>query len=189
VIGTLQAFALACGLLFVSLYAGFLNGVTALLFGNFLGVTDAQVATLAVTAVICIAVIACVYRPLLFASVDPDVAAARGVPARALSVLFLVVLGIAVAAAAQITGALLVFALLVVPAAAAQVVTTRPARSLALAVAFGLTIAWVGLAIAFYSPYPVGFWISAVALVTYTCARVFARSVNGRARTVGSNAS
>ena len=176
VIGTLQAFALACGLLFVSLYAGFLNGVTALLFGNFLGVTDTQVATLVVTAAICVVVIACVFQPLLFASVDPDVAAARGVPARALSVVFLVVLGIAVAAAAQITGALLVFALLVVPAAAAQVVTARPVGSLALAVGFGLAIAWVGLAIAFYSPYPVGFWISAVSLVVYAGARGYARA-------------
>ena len=76
--------------------------------------------------------------------------------------LFLVVLGIAVAEAAQITGALLVFALLVVPAASAQVITARPAVSLALAVGFGLAIVWIGLAIAYYSPYPVGFWISAI---------------------------
>jgi zinc/manganese transport system permease protein len=95
------------------------------------------------------------------------------------------VLGIAVAEAAQITGALLVFALLVVPAAAAQVVTARPARSLALAVAFGLAIAWVGLAVAFYSPYPVGFWISAAALVTYAGARVYARSARTRAPATG----
>jgi zinc/manganese transport system permease protein len=181
VIGTLQATALACGLLFVSLYAGFLNGVTALLFGNFLGVTDSQVATLGVTAVVCVVVVALVYRPLLFASVDPDVAAARGIPARALSVVFLVVLGVAVAAAAQITGALLVFALLVVPAAAAQVVTARPAWSLALAVGLGLAIAWLGLAIAYYSPYPVGFWISAVALLTYGAARLYARASTGHA--------
>jgi len=174
VIGTLQAFALACGLLFVSLYAGFLNGVTALLFGNFLGITDGQVITLVVVAVACLVVLALVCRPLLFASVDHDVATARGISSRGLSVLFLVVLGVAVAAAAQITGALLVFALLVVPAAAAQVVTARPARSLALAVVFGLAIVWTGLTIAYYSPYPVGFWISAAALVTYGGARVFA---------------
>ena len=174
VIGTLQAFALACGLLFVSLYAGFLNGVTSLLFGNFLGITDTQVVTLAITALGCVLVIASVYRPLLLASVDPDVASARGVPARRLSVLYLVVLGIAVAEAAQITGALLVFALLVVPAAAAQAVTARPVRSLALSVGFGLGIVWLGLTLAYYSPYPVGFWISAVALATYGGARAVA---------------
>jgi zinc/manganese transport system permease protein len=174
VIGTLQAFALACGLLFVSLYAGFLNGVTALLFGNFLGITNAQVVTLILTGVVCLAVIVAVYRPLLFASIDPDVATARGIRTAGLSVIYLVVLGAAVAEAAQITGALLVFALLVVPAAAAQVVTARPLLSLALAVGFGLGIVWSGLAIAYYSPYPVGFWISAIALLTYVVARLFA---------------
>jgi zinc/manganese transport system permease protein len=178
VIGTLQAFALACGLLFVSLYAGFLNGVTALLFGNFLGITDEQVLTLAATTVLCVVVIALVYRPLLFASIDPDVASARGIRSRALSVLFLVVLGIAVAEAAQITGALLVFALLVVPAASAQVITARPAVSLGLAVGFGLAIVWIGLAIAYSSPYPVGFWISAMAMVTYGAARTYAAVVS-----------
>jgi zinc/manganese transport system permease protein len=175
VIGTLQAFALACGLLFVSLYAGFLNGVTSLLFGNFLGITDEQVVALAASALVCIVVLAAVYRPLLLASVDPDVASARGVPTRFLSVLFLVVLGGAVAEAAQITGALLVFALLAVPAAAAQAVTARPGPGIALAVAFALGIVWSGLAIAYYSPYPVGFWISSLAVATYAGARLFAR--------------
>ena len=172
VIGTLQAFALACGLLFVSLYAGFLNGVTALLFGNFLGITDAQVTTLLVIAVVALAAIAVVGRPLLFCSIDPDVAAARGIAVRGLSALFLVVLGVAVAAAAQITGALLVFALLVVPAATAQVVTARPLRSIALAVIIGLAIVWTGLTIAYYSPYPVGFWISTIAVTAYLAVRL-----------------
>ena len=175
VIGTIQAFALALGLLFVSLYAGFLNGVTALLFGNFLGITDAQVVTLVVVAGVSAGVLALVSRPLLFASVDEDVAVARGVPARALAVCYLVVLGAAVAEAAQITGALLVFALLVVPPAAAQVLSARPARSLVLAVVFALVIVWTGLAAAYFSPCPVGFWISAAALLVYGAARAAAR--------------
>ena len=186
VIGTLQAFALACGLLFVSMYAGFLNGVTSLLFGNFLGITDEQVLALATTALVCVAVLALVSRPLLLASVDPDVAAARGIPTRLLSVLFLVVLGGAVAEAAQITGALLVFALLVVPAAAAQVVTARPVLGIVLAVGFALAIVWAGLTIAYYSPYPVGFWISSLAVATYAFARLFALgSVRRAGRTIG----
>ncbi len=186
VIGVVQAFALACGLLFVSLYAGFLNGVTALLFGNFLGITNGQVAALVATAIACVGLIGLLYRPLLFASVDPDVATARGIPERRLSVLFLVLLGVSVAEAAQITGELLVFALLVVPAASAQAVTARPLRSLVLAVGFGLGIVWTGLAIAFYSPYPVGFWISSAALVTYGGARVFARYAGPHAPAVAS---
>jgi zinc/manganese transport system permease protein len=178
VIGTVQAFALACGLLFVSLYQGFLNGVTGLLFGNFLGITDGQVVALAVTAALCLGVLAIVGRPLLFASIDPDVASARGIPGRVLSVVFLVVLGAAVAEASQITGALLVFALLVVPAAAAQLVTARPALGIGLSVVFGLAIVWSGLAIAYSSPYPVGFWISAIALGVYGAARLYARVVH-----------
>jgi zinc/manganese transport system permease protein len=177
VIGTLQAFALACGLLFVSLYSGFLNGVTALLFGNFLGITNGQVVALVATTAVSLVVIAVIARPLLFASVDADVAAARGIRTRALSVVFLVVLGVAVAEAAQITGALLVFALLVVPPAAAQAVTARPGLGVVLSVVFGLAIVWSGLAIAYYSPYPVGFWISAIALATYGGARLYARAM------------
>jgi len=178
VIGTVQAFALACGLLFVSLYEGFLNGITGLLFGNFLGITNAQVLTLALTGLVCVGVLAGVGRPLLFASIDPDVATGRGIPARGLSVVFLVVLGLAVAEASQITGSLLVFALLVVPAAAAQRVTARPGIGLALSVAFGLAIVWSGLTIAYSSSYPVGFWISAIALGVYGAAYVYSRAVH-----------
>jgi zinc/manganese transport system permease protein len=172
VIGTLQALALASGLLFVSLYGGFLNGVTSLLFGSFLGISDRQVLTLVAIAIALVGAIALFGRRLLFSSIDPDVAAASGVPARVMSIVFLVVLALAVATASQITGALLVFALLVVPPAAAQALTARPAPSLAMTVGFALAIIWLGLGIAFYSPYPVGFWITAVAGAVYLGARV-----------------
>ncbi len=181
-IGTVQAFALASGFLFVSLYGGFLNGLTSVLFGSFLGITDAQVLTLVAVAVGAVAVLAAVRRPLLFSSVDPDVASARGVPSRVLSTMFLVVLGAAVAEASQITGALLVFALLVVPAASAQVITARPGVSFLLATVFGLVITWAGLACAYYSPYPVGFWTTTIAFATYIAARVGAAAVPRFAR-------
>jgi zinc/manganese transport system permease protein len=169
--GIVQAFTLACGLLFVALYHGFLNGTTALLFGSFLGITNSQVVTLAATAAAVLAVLAAIGRPLLFASVDPDVAAARGVPVRALSVAFLVLLGAAVAETAQITGALLVFALLVMPAAAAQRLTARPAASLLLTVVIGFLVTWAGLTAAFYSPYPIGFWVTSFAFAVYLAAQ------------------
>src|SRR5207244_5265208 len=98
-IGTIQAFALASGFLFVSLYGGFLNGLTSVLFGSFLGITDAQVVTLGVVAVVVVAMLAVVRKPLLFSSVARDVASGRGVPSRVLSTMFLVVLGSAVAEA------------------------------------------------------------------------------------------
>lgn len=166
-VGTLQAFALACGFLFVALYNGFLNGVNSLLFGSFLGITNAQVWTLLIVGVTTLAVIGLIGRPLLFASVDPDVAEARGVSVRRIGVVFLVLLGVAVAEASQITGSLLIFALLVMPPATAQRFTARPVLGLALSVLIGLVVTWLGLAVAYYSPYPVGFFITTFAFGLY----------------------
>jgi zinc/manganese transport system permease protein len=177
-IGTLQAFALACGFLFVALSGGFASGFSSLLFGSFLGVTDAQVVTLLLVAIGVAVVVGAIARPLLFASIDPDVADARGVPVGALSVMFLVVVGVAVAAASQITGSLLVFALLVVPAATAQTITARPVMGLCTSIAVGLAITWLGLGAGFYSDYPLGFWITTIAFAGYVVARV-ARRVGG----------
>ena len=163
----MQAFALACGFLFIALYKGFLNGVNALLFGSLLGVTDTQVLILLIVAVLALGTVAVIGRPLLFASIDPDVATARGVPTRALGTVFLVLLGAAVAEASQLTGALLVFALLVMPAATAQVLTARPMLSLVLSVVIGVVVTWLGLGVAFYLPYPIGFFVTTFAFALY----------------------
>jgi zinc/manganese transport system permease protein len=170
VIGTVQAFALACGVLFVSLYGGFLDSLTGLLFGTFLGISDGQVVTLALVAVGVLVGLAIIARPLLFATVDADVAAARGVPVRGLSVAFLLLLGLTAAEVSQITGALLVFALLVMPAAAAQQITARPALSLALTLMLAVAVTWLSLLVAFYSTYPVGFYVSTVGFGVYVLA-------------------
>jgi zinc/manganese transport system permease protein len=170
VIGTIQAFALASGALFVSLYGGFLNGLTNLLFGSFLGISGSQVITLLAVAAVALAVLAVIARPLFFATVDPDVAAARGVPVRLLATIFLVLLGCAAAEVSQITGALLVFALLVMPAATAQQLTARPVVSFGLTIAFGLIIVWLGLAAAYFSVYPVGFYITTFGFAGYVLA-------------------
>jgi zinc/manganese transport system permease protein len=167
VIGTVQSFALASGMLFVALYKGFLNGTNALLFGSFLGITTGQVTTLALVAAVALAVLAVIGRPLLFASIDSDVAAAHGVPTRVLGTAFLLLLGASAAEVSQITGALLVFALLVLPPATAQLITPRPARSLALSILLALVTVWVALFIAYYSPYPIGFWLTTVAFGMY----------------------
>lgn len=170
VIGTVQAFALACGVLFVSLYGGFLDSLTGLLFGTFLGISDGQVATLALVALGVLVGLAVIARPLFFATVDADVAEARGVPVRALSVAFLLLLGGAAAEVSQITGALLVFALLVMPAAAAQQITARPTRSLVLTLLLAVAITWLSLLVAFYSVYPVGFYVATFGFGTYVLA-------------------
>src|SRR5215470_4889284 len=169
-IGTVQAFALACGFLFVALYHGFLSGTNALLFGSFLGITAEQVRALAGIAVIVLALLAVLGRRLLFASIDPDVASARGVPVRGMDVAFLLLLAAAVAASALITGALLVFALLVLPAATAQRITARPALGLALAAVLALVTVWVALTVSFLTPYPLGFWLTTLAFGIYLLA-------------------
>jgi zinc/manganese transport system permease protein len=170
--GTVQAFLLACGFLFTALYKGLLGGTTALLFGSFLGVTTTQVWVLLAVAAAVLALLAATGRPLLFASVDPDVAAARGVPVRLLATAFLVLLGAAAAETSQITGTLLVFALLVMPAATAQTLTARPALSLALSAGIAVTVTWLGLTAAYYSPYPIGFWVTTFAFGAYVLARL-----------------
>jgi zinc/manganese transport system permease protein len=172
VTGTVQSFALACGFLFVALYKGFLNGINALLFGNFLGITTEQVALLGVVAAVSLTTLGVIGRPLAFASIDADVARARNVPVRALSVAFLVLLGAATAEASQITGTLLVFALLVMPAATAQALTARPVRALALTIAIGLIVTWLGLGVAYYTPFPVGFFVTSFAFAGYVGAQV-----------------
>jgi zinc/manganese transport system permease protein len=181
-IGAVQATALAAGFLFVSLYGGVLGGLEGLLFGNLLAISDGQVLLLAAVALATLAVLALLARPLLFASVDPDVARARGVPVQALSGAYLLLLGLAVAATSQITGPLLVFALLVMPAATAQAITARPARSLALTVAIGLLVVWLGMGLAYFSVYPAGFYITAVSFAIYLLVRVLGRLVARRSR-------
>jgi zinc/manganese transport system permease protein len=184
-IGVVQALALASGFLFVTLYRGNLNGINSLLFGTFLGVTAEQVAVLLAVSVVAIAALAVIGRPLLFASVDVDVAEGRGLEVRSLSIGFLVLLGVAAAEASQITGALLIFALLVLPAATAQALTARPALSMALSVAFGLVVTWVGIGVAYYSPYPIGFWVTTIAFGLFATARIGGAIRVGRGRRAG----
>jgi zinc/manganese transport system permease protein len=181
VIGTVQAFALACGYLFVSLYKGFLSGMTNLLFGTIVGVTNTQVLVLLASAVPCLVVLIVIGRPLLFASVDPDLARARGIPVRAVGALFLVLLGVAAAGTSQVTGSLLVFALLVAPAATAHKLTARPSVGITLSIAFALLATWIGETLAFFTVYPIGFWVTTVSFAGYLAASLW-RFIADRAR-------
>ena len=171
-IGTVQTVGLAAGYLFLSLNSAILSGTETLLFGTFLGVTQNQVVTLLVIAVVVLALLVAGARPLLFATVDRELARASGVPVGALDALFLLLLALAVAAASQITGVLLVFAVLVAPPAAAQQLTSRPLAGLLLGVAFALLVVWLGLAAAYFSPWPVGFYTTTFAFALYVVARL-----------------
>jgi zinc/manganese transport system permease protein len=171
VIGSVQAFALACGFFFVNLYHGNLNGLTGLLFGSFLGITSGQVVALLAVAIPALLALGLIARPLLFASVDPEVAEASGLPVRVLAVVFLLLLGVAAAEASQITGSLLVFALLVLPPATAQAITGRPLLGIAISVALGVVVTWGGLTMAYYSPYPTGAFITTLSFGAYVVVR------------------
>jgi zinc/manganese transport system permease protein len=181
--GTVQAFVLASGFLFVALYPGFLGGLNALLFGSFLGISLTQVYVLAAAAVLVLALLAVAARPLLFASLDPEAAVARGVPVRLLAGGFLLLLAVAVAEVSQITGALLVFALLVMPAATAQRLTARPGLGIVLSVIMGLVVIWLALGAAFYAPYPVGFFITSIGFGFYLLAQLYSLVSTRLART------
>jgi zinc/manganese transport system permease protein len=172
VIGTVQTVGLAAGFLFLSLNSAVLGGPETLLFGTFLGITRGQVLGLALVALAAMATLTALARPLLFASVDREVARASGVPVALLDALFLLVLGLAIAAISQLTGALLVFALLVAPPAAAQRLTLRPVAGLVLSVVFALVTIWLALAIAYFSIYPVGFYVTTIGFVLYLLARL-----------------
>ncbi len=132
-------------------------------------------------AVAALALVALAARPLIFSSVDPDVASATGVPVRSLGFGFLLVLGLSVAETSQITGALLVFALLVTPAATAHRLTARPGLGIALSVALALAVTWLGLALAYFSIYPVGFFVTSLSFALYLIVRM-ANAVTGQRR-------
>jgi zinc/manganese transport system permease protein len=166
-IGLMLALSLGLGLLFLHFYTAYATQVTSLLFGNVLGVDRATLAMLAIAGLVALALLGGMARPLIFASLQPEIAEARGVPLRLVSILFLAVVALAVAECAQIVGVLLVFTLMVGPAAAAQRITARLAPGLALSVALALAEAWLGLTLAFYSDWPTSFWIAALSGAGY----------------------
>jgi zinc/manganese transport system permease protein len=171
-VGAIFTASLALGYLFMHLAkAEYAANVYYVLFGNVLGINDGDVRVIAWSTVVLIGAIGFMARPLLFASIDPDVAAAHGVPVRTLAFSFLVVLALMVAVAVQVVGVLLIFALLVTPAAIARELTARPARAIAVAVALALLFTWLGLAVGYFTPYPVSFFITTFAFGTYVLVR------------------
>ncbi|MBA3948292.1 MAG: metal ABC transporter permease [Herpetosiphonaceae bacterium] len=172
VIGIILAWTLGLGVLFLSLYKGYATEAYALLFGEILGISQRDVVVTLVGGLITLTALAAMYRPLLFASLDEDVAEARGVPTRFLSIAFMLILALAVSAAVQVVGVLLIFALLVTPAAIAERLTARPPVGILLSALLALLFTWGGLTIAFYVPYPVSFFITSLAFGAYVLTRL-----------------
>jgi zinc/manganese transport system permease protein len=171
-VGAILVLALGIGVLFERLSSAKASSVYAILFGSPLGVSDGDIRAIALTAGVTLLLIALIARPLLFASLDPAVAQSRGTPVRLLAYGFLLLLALAVAEATQIVGALLIFALLVAPAATAQRLTARVDLGLALSAGAALVITWASLVAAYWTSYPVGFFITSFALGGYLLARL-----------------
>jgi zinc/manganese transport system permease protein len=171
-IGAVLAFGLGVGVLFLSLYQGYATEATNLLFGSIVGVSDRQLLGLGVVAAIVIAGIAAAYRPLLFSSIDPEVAEARGVPVRALSVLTFLLLALTTAEAIQVVGVLLVLTLVITPAAAAQRLTANPATAILLSIVIALVATEGGILLSLQQPWPTSFFISAISFAAYLAARM-----------------
>src|ERR1700682_4696595 len=171
-IGIVLAWTLGLGVLFISLYRGYATEAYALLFGEILGISATDVVITLVAGIVTIAALIALYRPLLFTSVDEDLASAKGVPVSILSVAFMVILAVAVSEAVQVVGVLLIFALIVAPAAIADRFTTRPSRGALLSAVLAVLFTWGGLTVAYYFPYPVGFFITTIAFWSYILSRV-----------------
>ena len=171
-IGIVLALSLGFGLLFLHFYTAFATQATALLFGNVLAVDVATVEALVVLGTISLVSLAVISRPLLFASLQPELAEARGISLRLYSVLFLAIVALATAECAQIVGVLLIFTLMVGPAAAAQRLTRGVLPGVAVSMGLAVAEAWVGLTVAFYTDWPTSFWISLLSAGVYLAAIV-----------------
>jgi zinc/manganese transport system permease protein len=166
-IGIVLAMSLGLGLLFLNFYTAYATQVTALLFGNVLAIDYATIWSVSLLTVLAMGALVAMGRPLLFASLQPELAEAKGVSLRLISVLFLGLVALAVAECAQIVGVLLVFTLMVGPAASAQRLTTRFWSGIALSVALALGEAWLGIALAYETDWPTTFWITALSSTMY----------------------
>lgn len=181
VVGMILVGALGLGVLMLRLSSGYSNQTYALLFGDILALSGRDLMILGVAAGVALAATLIAFRPLLFASLDGDLAEARGLPVRAVSIAFMLLVAIAASAATQVLGALLAVALIVAPAASAQRLTDRPLRSVSLAVGLALVITWAGLGLGYWLPYPVSFFITSLAAITYGLSRAVGTRVIARA--------
>ncbi len=180
-IGVLMTFALGLGLMFLALYSGYAERVYSILFGTILGISQSDVLITAITSLLTMGVVLAIFRPLLFSTFDPGVAEARGVPIRFLSVFFLILVAITISLSVQVMGALLVFTLLVGPAATAVRLVQRPLWVLLISIGLGLCFTWLGILLAAQSGnWPVSFFIATIAFVVYLPVRLLSPLWIGR---------
>lgn len=171
VIGLVMAFGLGLGVLFITLYPKYASEAFALLFGTINGVSRADVLFLVAIAAAALLALGVVYRPLTFATVDPEVAEARGVPVRVLGIVFLLILAAAVSEAIQVVGVLLILTLLITPGATAERLTPRPGHATLFSVAVALFCTIGGILLALATNAPVSVFVTSLSFACYLAAR------------------
>jgi zinc/manganese transport system permease protein len=176
---------LGLGSLFLSLSVEYEPEIESLLFGEVLGISANQVLPTASLALVCIAAVAALYRPLMLSSVLAEVGEARGVSAFRMELCFLLVVALASTMTVPVVGTLLIFSLMIGSPAAARSFTSRPLVAMTLSVAVALLTVWVAIAASYETNYPVGFFVGTVSACAYVLGRVWAawrRRVLGRAQ-------
>ncbi|HET9921247.1 MAG TPA: metal ABC transporter permease [Ktedonobacteraceae bacterium] len=166
-IGIIMTLGLGIGFLFLALYQGYAEQAYSILFGTILGISRTDVLVTAISGGLTIAALLAMFRPLLFSSYDPELAEARGVPVRLLAIVFLVLVAVVVSISVQVIGILLIFTLLIGPAATARRLTHQPFAIIGLAIALGLLYTWVGILWAALSNWPVSFCIATLSFGIY----------------------
>ncbi|TMD75064.1 MAG: metal ABC transporter permease [Chloroflexi bacterium] len=179
-IGIIMTFALGLGILFLSLYSGYAERVYSILFGQVVGISSADVLITAISSILTLGILLVLFRPLLFSSFDPEVAEARGVPIRFLAMTFLILIAITVSLSVQVVGALLVFTLLIGPAATAARIVQRPLWAIILAIILGVSYTWLGILFAANSTWPVSFYIATLSFGVYLPVRLLSPLWIGR---------
>lgn len=172
IIGALMPFGLGLGILFLSLYSGRAANKFSLLTGQIVSVDSAQLTSMVIGGAVILVALAIMWRPLMFASLDPLVASAKGVPLKALSIAFMIVLGIATALSVQVVGSLLVLALLITPAAAALQITASPLRALILSVLFAETAMVGGILLALAGSLPISPYVTTLSFLIFVVCRL-----------------
>ncbi len=181
-IGIVMAFSLGLGLLFINLYSGYATDAYSILFGQIVGINTSDVRLTLYAGIGVLACQAFLYRPLLFASLDEDVAEAKGLPIVFLGITFMLVIAVAASFAVLVTGVLLIFSLMVTPGATAQYIARRPQHAILISVAIALGTTWSGLFISFYTQYPVSFFVAAEAFGLYLLVRAVSGALKHHAR-------
>jgi len=172
-IGIVLAFMLGLGVLFISLYSGYATEAYSILFGEILGISSNDVIVTFVASLVIIFLIAIVYRPLLFSSLDEEVAEGKGLPTLLLGIIFMLMVAVATSVAVQVVGVLLIFSLMITPAAIAHLFAKRPKQGIMISIFIALIATWLELFISFYEPYPVSFFITSIVFVLYIITLIF----------------